>query len=612
MPLEVNAHVQRIRRYQPFDVDASEMIYERADQTDRTQSPYRVVTLDYLLGVIEQPTTKTIVLTGDAGHGKTSLCANLLAELMVGENPIPSDVRRTVFNELLEAGDASRPLAQTRSGRPLYILRDLSELSVQAGAHKLVQLLDPPDQGVAIICANEGQLRQCVAEDDNRDSSGTGRANILVKTLTDGIARGQVSDPAGTVTVINLNYQSVATDSRNGGLVTWVLKQWTTPRWSRWKPCDICDAREICPILANRNELHDATHGPQRRAAIRDLFAAAERTGAVVTTRQALSVTSYMLTGGLACEDVHAKYQWSHSNKLWQAPHLYHQALFGDRLTQQQRNRVPAFLALRKLDPGKVSRRQVDDRLDPDTAGRFPPRDPRSYLQTARTTRDAQKQAEQLRGLYTFLRRADFFNNIDDSDRFARMGLQAGDDFVSVQKENGDPADTAVRDRFLKGLEAVQGIHRAGSNPDFLVLDPAFFAQRARAAVISRRVSSKGVEVVDQVTQWQKEDRTVDIPGMRNAVEWLNRSIFIRIPAVAPGQSAVSVEVDLLRFELLTRWAAGLRSEVQHEAEIRGLSGALAELADLLNRDDEIQVLVGNVMRKLMIDVGDKIRSVRA
>lgn len=148
MPLEVNKHVQRIRRYQPFDVDASEMIYEQADQADRTQSPYPVVTLDYLVSAIEQPTTKTIVLTGDAGHGKTSLCANLLAELRMGGDTIPSDVRKTVFNELLKDGDAGRPVALTRSGRPLYILRDLSELSLQAGADKLVELLDPRTMGL--------------------------------------------------------------------------------------------------------------------------------------------------------------------------------------------------------------------------------------------------------------------------------------------------------------------------------------------------------------------------------------------------------------------------------------------------------------------------------
>lgn len=610
MPLEINKHVQQLRRYQPFDVGTSEMIYEL--QEDWRQPLFPVVTLGYLLDTIERPVTKTIVLTGDAGHGKTSLCASLLAKLQVGaETVIPPDVRKAVFRELSKAGDGSRPIGQTRNGRPLYILKDLSELSVQAGARKLVELLDPPDKGIAIICANEGQLRKCVAEDDKINKGGTGRAKILVTTLAEGIVRGRVSDPDGTVIVINLNYQSVAADSANGGFVSWVLKQWTMTQRRRWKPCETCDAQEVCPILANRNELSDPTRGPQRRAAIRDIFAAAERTGAVITTRQALSVISYMLTGGLSCENVHAKYQRSHSSRLWQAPHLYHQALFGDRLTQQQRHLVPTFFALRKLDPGKVSRRQVDDRLDPAMVGVFPPVDANSYLQKVRTSRDAQKQAEQLRSLYTFLRRADFFNS-DSKDRFARMGLQAGDDFVSVQDRNRDVADTRVRDRFLKGLEAVQGIHRVGNNPDFLILDPAFFSHRSRAAVISRRVPSKGIKVVDQVTQWQKEDQTSAVPEMQQAVEWLNRSIYIRIPAVASNQETVSVEADLLRFELLTRWAAGLRSEVQHEAEIRGLSGALAELADSSNKDDEIQVLVGNTMRKLMIDVGDKIRSVRA
>jgi hypothetical protein len=609
MPLEVNKHVERIRGYQPFDADTAEMVYELHADWSGPQFP--VATLEYLLKAIEKPATKTIVLTGDAGHGKTSLCANLLVKLRP-EAESNADARKGVRRDLSEYGDASRPIGRSRSGRELYILKDLSELNPQEGARKLVELLDPPDGGIAIICANEGQLRKCVAEDDNPDRGGTGRAKILVRVLTDGVARGQVSDPEGAVVVINLNYQSVAADSDSGGLIPWILKQWTSQQSSRWKSCETCDARKICPIFANREALGDPARGPHRREAVRAVFAAAEQTGAVVTTRQALSVTSYMLTGGLSCEDVHAKYRWSHSNRLWQAPHLYHQALFGDQLGQQDRHRVPTFFALRKLDPGKVSRRQVDDRLDPDTAGDFPPADANSYLQKVRTNRHAQKQAEQLRSLYTFLRRADFFNSDDKTDRFARMGLQAGDDFVLAQDVNRDPADTRVRDRFLKGLEAVQGIHRAGSNPDFFILDPAFFTHRSRAAVISRRVSSRGVEVVDQVTQWRRESHAGVAPEMQDAVEWLNRAIYIRIPAVDPDKDAVSVEADLLRFELLTRWAAGLRSEVQHEAEIRGLSGALAELTDSSSRDDDIQVLVGDVMRKLMIDVGSRIRSVRA
>lgn len=604
MELVVNKHVRHMRRYRPFDADSDGMIYER--QSDRANALYPVVTLKYLLDVIERRKTRTIVLTGDAGHGKTSLCASVLGRLRAGTesaDSIPAEVNRDVFADLREHGDAGEPVGKTLSGRPLYVLRDLSESNVDGGAQLLLDLLSPPGDGVAIICANEGQLRKCVARDD------TGQTNVIVDTLTEGITRGRVASPDESVIVINLNYQTVASEKEGAGLVSWVLKQWTTMQYSRWKACDNCLAQDVCPILANQRELNDVSAGPLRRGAIRDLFASAERTGAVVTTRQALSVLSHAITGGLDCEDVHRRYNHAHADTSWQYVHMYHQALFGDQLTQEQRSLVPAFMALRRIDPGRVSRREVDDHVEPESARTiFKPADPSSDGQRVRTTRDAQRQAERLRALYVFLRRADFFNS-PATDRFARMGLQAGDDFVAVQRGSMDRSDTGVRDRFLKGLEAVQGVHRTGSNPDFVVLDPAFFTHRMRAAVISRRVSSKGVKVIDQVGQWGAESDVA--PEMQDAVEWLNRAIYIRIPGATDDRPTVSVEADLMRFELLTRWAAGLRSEVQHEAEIRGLTGALAELAHAPGDDDEIQVLVGDALRKLMIDVGDKIRLVR-
>ncbi|TLW91685.1 hypothetical protein FFT09_12150 [Saccharomonospora piscinae] len=579
------------------------MIYER--QTDRVNRLYPVVTLEYLLEVIERSETKTIVLTGDAGHGKTSLCASVLGRLRTDEpgDASRAEIQRAVFADLEAYGDASRPVGSTGSGRPLYVLKDLSEINIDGGAQRLRALLSPPGHGVAIICANEGQLRKCVASDT------TGQAHVIVQTLSEGIKRGRVTSPDGSVIVINLNYQTVASEVGGKGLVPWALGRWTTAQGNRWKVCENCLAQHVCPILANQRELSDVSAGPSRREAVKDLFAAAERTGAVITTRQALSVLSQMITGGLDCEDVHRRYSRAHNDQSWQYVHMYHQALFGDRLNQEQRKLVPTFRPLRRLDPGRVSRREVDDHVDPALIlTKFTPEDPSSDEERVRTARDAQKQAERLRDLYVFLRRADFFNSTS-TDRFARMGLQSGDDFVAVPMAAKDNSDTNVRDRFLKGLEAVQGVHRAGSNPDFVVLDPAFFTHRMRAAVISRRVSSKGAIVIDQVGQWRAESDTE--PEMQHAVEWLNREIYIRIPEVAGDGRTVSVEADLMRFELLTRWAEGLRSEVQHEAEIRGLTGALAELAHAPGQEDEIQVLVVDVLRKLMIDVGDKIRLVR-
>ncbi|MGH3452767.1 MAG: hypothetical protein ACRDP2_00030 [Nocardioidaceae bacterium] len=596
MALEVNGHIGRLHRYQPFDADSADLVFER--QTDHNQPTFRVVTRDYLHAVVELHETRTVVLTGDAGHGKTSLCASLLEDLGATKVDAAAAVERA-------GKDGKEPVGHTKAGRPIFMIKDLSDFAANVGAQRLIDLLAPPEGGVAIICANEGQLRNCVSEDKSE------RAQVVVDTLGAGIAQGTVASSDGDVVVINLNYQSVAPDRERDGLVDWATRSWAVDKRS-WQSCKRCDARDVCPILANHEAMSDTSNGPSRRRAIRDVFSAAERTGSVITTRQTLSTLAHAITGGLTCDDVHRRFRNSRSDKLWQHPYQYHQALFGDLLSPQQRQQVPAILALRRLDPGKVSRRQVDDMLEPEAAVvAFLPPTPGIGDRRIRTAQDAQRDAATLRGLYVFLRRADFFNG-DASDRFARLGLSAGDAFVKVTPNTPDASKTDIRDVVLKGLEAVQGIHRVGSNPDFLVLDPAFFSHRTRAAVVSRSVTNRHVQVVDQVSQWMSETEPgASEPVLHQAVEWLNRAIFVRIPGPT-DRPPVSVEVDLLRFELLNRWAAGLRSGTQHEAEIRGLTSTLAALADAVSEQEVIQVLVGAVPRKLMIDVGDQIRSVRA
>lgn len=596
MALEVNGHIGRLHRYQPFDADSADLVFER--QTDHDQPTFRVVTRDFLLGVVELPATRTVVLTGDAGHGKTSLCASLLEDLGATKADAAAAVEQG-------GKDGSDPVGHTRAGRPIFMIKDLSHFSPSVGAQRLIDLLKPPEGGVAIICANEGQLRECVSADTSE------RAQVVVDTLGAGIAQGSVASSDGAVVVINLNYQSVAPDPDGDGLVDWATRSWAVDKRS-WQICKRCDARDVCPILANHEALSDTSSGPSRRRAIRDLFSATERAGSVITTRQALSTLAHAVTGGLTCNDVHRRYRNARSDRSWQHPYQYHQALFGDRLSPPQRNQVPAILALRRLDPGKVSRRRVDDLLEPEAAiVSFLPPTPGIDGRRIRTAQDAQRDAAALRDLYVFLRRADFFNS-DASDRFARLGLSAGDAFVKVTPNTPDARKTDIRDAVLKGLEAVQGIHRVGSNPDFLVLDPAFFSHRTRAAVVSRSVTNRHVQVVDQVSHWTSEmEAGASEPLLHRAVEWLNRAIFVRIPG-PPGRPSVAVEVDLLRFELLNRWAAGLRSGTQHEAELRGLTSTLAALADAASEHEVIQVLVGAVPRKLMIDVGDQIRSVRA
>jgi hypothetical protein len=72
MALEKNNHVARLLRYQPFQPDAAALVYENSGDRERG---YDTVVLKYLADAVEDPSIHLIVLTGDAGHGKTSLCA---------------------------------------------------------------------------------------------------------------------------------------------------------------------------------------------------------------------------------------------------------------------------------------------------------------------------------------------------------------------------------------------------------------------------------------------------------------------------------------------------------------------------------------------------------
>jgi hypothetical protein len=584
MGLETNQHVRRLRRFQPFQPDSAELIFE---QSDPKEKGFGTRALRYLESLVEDRTVKLIVLTGDAGHGKTSLCARLLERLGMDVDAAADAIKNR--------GTGTEPLSSTQSGRDLWILKDLSDVTVERAAALLVELLHLPDPAVSIVCANEGRLRSAIAVDAG------GELRVVTRTLEKGIQDGSVSNVDDTVHVLNLNFQSVAPDG-TPGLVDWALRTWAADRRS-WQICSRCDARDVCPIVANHRQLSDESRGGQRTSALRELFSTAERAGAVVTTRQALAVASYAITGGLACADVHAKWRRGPEDTSWQHPHLYHQAVFADLLSKESRRQVPALGAIRALDPGFVAQRFVDDSLEPtlDETGFLPPT-PAIDEGSPRSRRDAQRESEALRNLMSFLRRRDYFDTSSVSTWTARMGLAAGDAFEAATRSGA--GSIRMRDELLRGLEAVQGIHRPGEPPDFLVLDPAFFAHRSRAAVVALKLPSRNVSVVSQLEQWIAAGQAA--PELPAALDWISRLAYIRIKV---EDEVLSIPLDLLRFELLHRWASGLSSRTQHEAQIRSLSNALARLAPSRSDADDITVLVGGERRTLTIDVGERVRS---
>src|SRR5690349_12933280 len=99
MALEVNQHVARLRGFQPFQTDSAELVYEHTDPTERH---FETASLNFLADLVERPEVRLVVLTGDAGHGKTSICARLLERLGRG----PEDA----LGAIRELGTAVDPI----------------------------------------------------------------------------------------------------------------------------------------------------------------------------------------------------------------------------------------------------------------------------------------------------------------------------------------------------------------------------------------------------------------------------------------------------------------------------------------------------------------------
>ncbi|HEY4346869.1 MAG TPA: hypothetical protein VGM80_04710 [Gaiellaceae bacterium] len=583
MSFNVNPHVNRLRGYLPFDSTHQNLFQEYVDQRNAVSIP--TVALDYLVGELDADHHGLVVLTGDAGHGKTHLCAKVLEHF-----GLPA---AEIAPTLLTRCDGSYDLVDLPSGRALRIVKDLSELAPLSRAVGVVSAALEQREHVLVVCANEGRLRDAVSLDS--------RLWPVVEALELGLTEGRVHHEG--VTVLNLNFQSVA--GRPRSLVDALLRDWAVDarRWRR--ACDGCEAKSACPIFENHRLLSAGAIGAARREGLETLMRMAEQIGAVVTIREMLTLVAYALTGGLDCASVHRR----SGKDDWQHAFLFHENIFGERLTTTQRGSVRSLRQLRLLDPGGVSVRRVDEALLPDTSddlGWFVP--PQADDPAAPTTkRQARRRADDERSVVRFLRRRDYFNQLTGEAPLAeRAGLRFFEDFERVL--DGLVTTTSdyrrIRDQLLEGLEAVQGLRRGGGSAHFFVVDPAF-AGTGDASLVARRIANARVRLVSQSGWWR--ERAGASPELPQAVDWTDRRICL---VFEDGEEAVVVQLDLLQAEFVMRSAEGLNARAFFSADVRRINAQIASLVSADAADDEIHVIYEGGARRLVIDVGDLIRSV--
>lgn len=593
----VNAHVSRLRRYLPFDPGHAQIYEERSDPSQlRTIETAASRTLEAL---VRDPETRLVVLTGDAGHGKTHLCRVALESALGVEAAEAQGLLR-------ERGDGAQEVGRV-DNRALFVIKDLSELK-QSAAPRLEDAVASEDR-VTLVCANEGKLREVVAERSERLS-------VLRETLEETQRSGRVAIREGIV-VIDLNYQSITAGGEKSFL-TGILNQWALDG-RRWSVCSRCNAWEVCPILSNRSQLSgedDGVAGTNRREGLSLLLRVAEQSGTSITIREALILVAFALTGGTSCEEVQKD---PGATRADFRARTYYQVLFDPPLKKDQRASLPLLKALARLDPGRNAIRSVDEAL---VSG---PRDDLDLEELANSTgkpstrRQLRSEAERHRAALAALRRRDYFDlrtndewkrlrsdDVPTVPRAERLGFRHHADFEAVVGvgEGGTPA--SLRDLILVGLEAVQDVRRGSKQMmRFCVVDPAYGNVAGLASILANEISVKRITVMPQGYFWNTGPQGERL--LSDLVDWVDRRVVVRFSH--SQRDAVTVELDLLQFEFVLRSAQGLASRSFFQGDIRRIVARLNLLAqDGSHGDEDIIVIYEDKPYRILVEDDGRIK----
>jgi hypothetical protein len=509
--------------------------------------------------------------------------------------------------------------ASAQGHQSLRIHKDFSELEPQTAAELLERSAERQHE-VLVVCANEGRLRAIVQS----GAAGTICGQII--SLFEKSFSSGLSSEDGLVHIVNLNYQSVSSPRVQGrtGLLRRTLQSWVEDG-RRWQSCSSCSLVDMCPIRRNRTLLADDALAKERIDRLEELFEAVERLGHVVTIREMLMLVSYLITGGLLCEGVHRKSASKHKRIGWQHSWAFYNLLFSpppdigeDRLYKG----IPVLSVFRRLDPGSIASRKVDDRVlnvgDVFADGQLDlqfrldlganskvvdaAQGLDEFIGNPQTKAELAKEAEVAAHAVTALRRRSIFDDADaEKSLMARIGFRYGDEFLNVIAERlNSPEQVRLKNVIISGFHAIQGLRMPRSEATLHLVDPAFERASNDAAVIARRISSAQLQLLPAKKAWPQG---LGVWSICESVDWIDRTVVVRFQE--RGGTSIDIGLDLLSFECVARSASGYVSEDFYAHEIRRIRAFLGRLAaqDSIV-DSGIQLFMNGKVQSVSIDMG--------
>ena len=598
----INRHVARLHSFLPFSA-AHDQIYEEY-QTGDDNLNLKTVALSYTAQAVRAG-ARCVIFTGDAGHGKTHMCRRLMEDGLLGYNVA------TAREHLLSSCNGSKaiPPSDGSAWPKLRIHKDLSEMKPPRRAAEFLEQNGTRDGETLIVCANEGRLRAIIS------SEGAGPVCQSIAALFhDSLKTGITADAAGTIHIVNLNYQSVAARqaSSNGSLLTRVLASWVGDG-RRWGSCGSCIHEPLCPIRRNRALLtEDGETSKVRSRRLEEVVEVLERLGHVVTIREMLMLVAYLISGGLTCQDVDKRLAGGAPEKGWQHAWMFYNLLFrsppglpADRAEKG----IPILAACRRLDPGTIAVRRVDEEiLNKGNVFKLGDLDLQfnvgagvrqgtvdasqgidDFKGNPQSKADLQSEAEATGAVVSALRRRAFFDDPEGNGSvMLKLGFRHGDVFLKLLNEQLSPPELVkAKSTVIAGLHVMQGLKIGRTETILYLVDPAFGKATADAAIIARQIPSSRVHLKAASKAWLIGREAAWF--MPKSVDWIDRAVIFQIDEES-GELR-DLPLDLLSFECVTRAASGYFSEDFYANEIRRVRTFLGQLAEV-GRGESAQIAV--------------------
>lgn len=281
----------------------SEQIDKESRQDELTAATYVPTRLDSkLLEDILAARYRLVVITGNAGDGKTAFIRNLEATCQQRGCQITD-----------EGGNGSRFIYHGYSFHTNYdgsqdeqgqnntsVLRRF--FSLFAGDERDVnKITDKATGKVFVIAINEGRLREFFSREQEQESGRFGAMHRLIEYFFS----GEVMMPSD-ILFVNLNSRSLVAEdvqAHSDSIFDRQLEALLDP--SFWQPCESCALKQRCYIKFNADSLRDPGVGLQVRERLHHLLDIVHlRRKLHITMRDLRSVLSYVICADNSCADV--------------------------------------------------------------------------------------------------------------------------------------------------------------------------------------------------------------------------------------------------------------------------------------------------------------------